>query len=205
MTGLFSFFEPMEDPRIERTRQHKFIDIIVLTIAVVICGCGDWNEIELFGKSKKDWLSQYLELPNGIPSHDTINRLFAAMNPQSLQECFLNWIQEVAQITDGRIISIDGKRLCGSGTEGKKAIVHMVSAWCNTNNMVLGQVKTDDKSNEITAIPELLKLLNIKGCTVTIDAMGCQKDIAETIIDMQTRTSDDNEPAKITTFASHYC
>jgi predicted transposase YbfD/YdcC len=138
----------------------------------------------LFGKLKKDWLMQYLELPNGIPSHDTINRLFAALNPQSLQDCFLSWIQQVAQITEGRIISIDGKRLCGSGTQGKKAIVHMVSAWCNTNNMVLGQVKTDDKSNEITAIPELLKLLNIKGCSITIDAMGCQKDIADKIIEM---------------------
>ncbi len=185
MTGLISFFEPMEDPRVERTQQHKFIDIIVITIAAVICGCQDWNEIELFGKLKKDWLEQYLELPNGIPSHDTINRLFAALNPQSLQGCFLNWIQDVAQITEGRIVSIDGKRLCGSGTQGKKAIVHMVSAWCNSNNMVLGQVKTDDKSNEITAIPELLKLLNIKGCTVTIDAMGCQKDIADKIIEME--------------------
>ena len=185
MTGLISFFEPMEDPRVERTQQHKFIDIVVITIAAVICGCEDWNEIELFGKLKKDWLDQYLELPNGIPSHDTINRLFAALNPQSLQDCFLNWIQDVAQITEGRIVSIDGKRLCGSGTQGKKAIVHMVSAWCNTNNMVLGQVKTDDKSNEITAIPELLKLLNIKGCTVTIDAMGCQKDIADKIIEME--------------------
>ena len=178
------FFENMEDPRVERTQQHRFIDIITITIAAVICGCEDWNEIELFGKLKKEWLSQFLALPNGIPSHDTFNRFFAALNPVSLQECFLNWVHEVAQITEGRIVSIDGKRLRGSGTQGKKAIVHMVSAWCNTNNMVLGQVKTDDKSNEITAIPELLKLLNIKGCTVTIDAMGCQKDIADNIIEM---------------------
>jgi len=185
MTGLIRFFEIMEDPRVERTKQHKFIDIVTITIAAVICGCEDWNEIELFGKLKKKWLSQFLELPHGIPSHDTFNRFFAAVNPASLQQCFLNWIQEVAQITDGRIVSIDGKRLCGSGTDGKKAIVHMVSAWCNTNNMVLGQVKTDDKSNEITAIPELLKLLNIKGCTVTIDAMGCQKDIAGAIVKME--------------------
>ena len=187
MTGLICFFESMEDPRVERTQQHKFIDIVVIAIAAVICGCEDWNEIELFGKSKKQWLSQFLELPNGIPSHDTFNRFFAALNPESLQQCFLNWIQQVAQITEGRIVSIDGKRLCGSGTHGKKAIVHMVSAWCNTNNMVLGQVKTDDKSNEIAAIPELLKLLNIKGCTVTIDAMGCQRDIADKIIEMGAR------------------
>lgn len=184
MTGLISFFEQMEDPRVERSQQHKFIDIITITIAAVICGCEDWNEIELFGNLKKQWLSQFLELPNGIPSHDTFNRFFAALNPESLQQCFLNWVQEIARITEGRIVSIDGKRLCSSGTQGKKAIVHMVSAWCNTNNMVLGQVKTDDKSNEITAIPELLKLLNIKGCVVTIDAMGCQKDIAGDIIEM---------------------
>ncbi|HEX8676507.1 MAG TPA: ISAs1 family transposase [Segetibacter sp.] len=185
MTGLIRFFEAMEDPRVERTKHHKIIDIIIITIAAVICGCEDWNEIELFGKFKKEWLSTFLELPNGIPSHDTFNRFFAALNPEALQQCFLNWIQEVARITEGRIISIDGKRLCGSGVEGKKAIVHMVSAWCNANNMVLGQVKTDDKSNEITAIPELLNLLDIKGCTVTIDAMGCQTEIAAKIIEKE--------------------
>ena len=136
MTGLICFFESMEDPRVERTKQHKFIDIVAITIASVFCGCEDWNEIELFGKSKKAWLSQYLESPNGIPSHDTFDRFFAALNPESLQQCFLNWIQAVAQITEGRIVSIAGKRLCGSGTQSKKAIVHMVSAWCNINNMV---------------------------------------------------------------------
>lgn len=183
MTGLIRFFESMEDPRVERTRQHKFIDIVSITIAAVICGCEDWYEIELFGHLKKDWLSQFLELPNGIPSHDTFNRFFAALNAESLQQCFLDWVQEVAHLSEGRVISIDGKRLCNSGTAGKKAIVHMVSAWCQANNMVMGQVKTDDKSNEITAIPELLKLLDIKGCTVTIDAMGCQTAIAAEIID----------------------
>lgn len=185
MTGLIRFFEPMEDPRVERTKLHKFTDIISITIAAVICGCEDWNEIELFGNLKKDWLSTFLELPNGIPSHDTFNRFFAALDPKVLEQCFLNWIQEVAHITHGRIISIDGKRLCGSGAQGKKAIVHMVSAWCNENNMVLGQVKTDDKSNEITAIPELLNLLDIKGCTITIDAMGCQTNIAAKIIEKE--------------------
>lgn len=185
MTGLVRFFEPMEDPRVERTRRHNFIDIISITIAAVICGCEDWNEIELFGNLKKDWLSTFLELSNGIPSHDTFNRFFAALQPEALQQCFLNWIQEIAHITEGRIVSIDGKQLRGSGTEGKKAIVHMVSAWCNTNNMVLGQVKTDDKSNEITAIPELLNMLDIKGCTVTIDAMGCQTNIAKQIVEKE--------------------
>jgi predicted transposase YbfD/YdcC len=185
MTGLIRFFEVMEDPRVDRTKHHQFIDIISITIAAVICGCEDWNEIELFGKLKKDWLSTFLKLPNGIPSHDTFNRFFAALNPEALQQCFLNWIQQVAHITEGRIVSIDGKRLCGSGSQGKKAIVHMLSAWCNANNMVMGQVKTDDKSNEITAIPELLNLLDIKGCLVTIDAMGCQTDIASKIIEKE--------------------
>ena len=185
MAGLICFFSSMEDPRIERTKKHKFIDIITITIAAVICGCEDWNEIELFGKLKQSWLSGFLELPNGIPSHDTFNRFFAALNPAGLQQCFLSWIQQVAQITEGRIVSIDGKRLCGSGADDKKAIVHMVSAWCNTNSMVHGQVKTDDKSNEITAIPELLNLLDISGCTVTIDAMGCQTVIAESIVNKQ--------------------
>lgn len=185
MQGLIRFFGGMEDPRVDRTRQHKFIDIITITMAAVICGCDDWNEIELFGKLKKEWFKQFLELPNGIPSHDTFNRFFAALDPAALQQCFLDWIQSMAQITEGRVVSIDGKRLCGSGEQGKKAIVHMVSAWCNANAMVMGQVKTDDKSNEITAIPELLKLLDIQGCTVTIDAMGCQTAIAEAIIERE--------------------
>ena len=140
----------------------------------------------MFGKNKEPWLETFLELPNGIPSHHTINRLFAALNPASLQQAFLNWVQQVASLSEGRIISIDGKRLCNSGEHGKKAIVHMVSAWCNLNNMVLGQLKTEEKSNEITAIPELLNVLFMQGCTVTIDAMGCQKNIAEKIIDVGT-------------------
>lgn len=129
MTGLIRFFEGMEDPQIARTRKHKLIDILSITIAAVICGCEDWNEIELFGKSKQGWLSQFLELPEGIPSYDTINRVFTSLDPQQLQQSFLDWIQSVAELTDGRIVSIDGKRLCGSGSNGKKAIVHMVSAW----------------------------------------------------------------------------
>ncbi len=182
MIRLVRFFELMEDPRVERTRQHKFIDIISITIAAVICGCDDWNEIELFGKLKEEWFATFLELPNGIPSHDTFNRFFASLDPVSLQECFLNWVQSVARITEGRVVSIDSKRLCGSGAEGKKAVIHMVSDWCSENNMVMGQVKTNDKSNEITAIPELLNLIDIHGWTITIDAMGCQTAIAEDIV-----------------------
>jgi predicted transposase YbfD/YdcC len=178
MDGIIHFFGSMEDPRIERTRKHNLIDIVCITLAAVLSGCDDWYEIALFGKEKEEWFRKYLELPNGIPTHDTFNRVFSALDPQELQRCFGEWIESIAQLTEGRIISVDGKRLCGGGSNGKKSIVHMVSAWCSANNMVLGQVKTDDKSNEITAIPALLGLLSIEGCTITIDAMGCQKEIA---------------------------
>ena len=136
----------MEDPRVERTRRHNFIDIIAMTISAVICGCDDWYEIELFARTKEAWLRQFLELPNGIPSHDTFNRVSAALDPKALQDCFSAWIQDVATLSKGRILSIDGKRLCNSGYDGRRSIIHMVSAWCSENNMVLAQVKTDDKS-----------------------------------------------------------
>ena len=182
---MLSFFEGLTDPRVERTRLHSLKDIIGLTICAVLSGCNDWDEIQIYGEEKQEWLKQFLALENGIPSHDTINRLFAALNPRELQNCFLDWVQSIAGISDGRIVSIDGKRLCNAGIEGKKAIVHMVSAWSNENNMVLGQVKTEDKSNEITAIPTLLDLLALQGAIVTIDAMGCQTAIAEKIIEQQ--------------------
>lgn len=167
----------------ERTKLHSVKDIIGITLCAVLSGCDDWDEIELYGQKKYDWLKHFLELPNGIPSHDTFNRVFAILNPDELRNCFISWVQSVAQITDGRVVSIDGKRLCNSGVNGKKGFIHMVSAWCNSNNMVLGQVKTDEKSNEITAIPVLLDLLVIEGAIITIDAMGCQQQIAEKIID----------------------
>lgn len=180
---MLSFFEGLSDPRVERTKLHSLKDIIGLTICAVLSGCNDWEEIEIYGEYKQEWLKQFLALQNGVPSHDTINRLFAALNPRELQDCFLDWVQSIAGISHGRIVSIDGKRLCNAGVEGKKAIIHMVSAWSNENNMVLGQVKTEDKSNEITALPTLLDLLVLQGAIVTIDAMGCQTAIAEKIID----------------------
>ncbi len=180
---MLSFFDGVTDPRVERTRLHNLKDIIGLTICAVLSGCNDWEEIEIYGQSKQQWLKQFLSLPNGIPSHDTINRVFAALDPKELKECFLNWVQSIARLTDGRVVSIDGKRLCNAGTDGKKGFVHMVSAWCNANNMVLGQQKTDEKSNEITAIPALLELLILEGAIVTIDAMGCQQNIAASIVD----------------------
>lgn len=182
MSSFFEHFETLPDPRIERTRRHNLSDILFITIAAVLSGCDDWNEIELYGETKEPWLRKYLELAGGIPSHDTFNRVFSLLEPDALRECFLSWIEQVARLTGGEVVSIDGKRLCGSGEDGKRSIIHMVSAWSSANSLVLAQVKVDDKSNEITAIPTLLKVLELKGCIVTLDAMGCQKEIAEGII-----------------------
>ena len=159
------------------------VDIIVIAITAILCGADDWNGIEGFGKAKEQWFRKFLQLPSGIPSHDTFRRVFARISPSAFQECFIDWVRDVAGTIKG-VIAIDGKRLRRSHDRGlgKKAI-HMVSAWAAENSLVLGQVKTDDKSNEITAIPELLQLLDIHGCIVTIDAMGCQKAIAKQIIE----------------------
>jgi predicted transposase YbfD/YdcC len=153
----------------------------------VICGADDWSEIELFGHAKEAFFKSFLPLPNGIPSHDTFGRVFARINPEQFQRCFLEWVQDLVSASGGQVkgvIAIDGKRVCGSrdAANGKGAI-QMVSAWAHDNGMVLGQVKVDDKSNEITAIPALLQLLDLSECIVTIDAMGCQKEIAASITD----------------------
>ncbi|MFT4152309.1 ISAs1 family transposase [Parafilimonas sp.] len=169
----------MPDPRIERRKLH---DIIFITIAAALCGCDEWNDIEEFGELRYDWLKTILELPNGIPLHDTFNRVFSLIEPQALQQCFMSRLKDVARLTEGRIISIYGRRMCNSGEKGNKAIMHMVSAWSNANNMVVAQQKINDKSSEITAIPALLDMQEIKGCLVTIDAMGCQQEIASKIV-----------------------
>lgn len=176
-------FGNIPDPRIERKKLHKLQDIIFITIAATICGIDTWEDMEEWAEIREDWLKTILELPNGIPSHDTINRVFSLIDPHAFQECFVGWVKSVSKITDGQVISIDGKRMCNSGESGGKSMIHMVSAWSNANNMVLAQQKVGDKSNEITAIPALLDMLYIKGCIVTIDAMGCQKTIAKAITD----------------------
>ncbi len=181
---LLEHFRALEDPRVEYLVEHRLLDIIGLTICAVICGADTWVDIELYGQAKEAWLKSFLALPNGIPSHDTIARLFAALNPDTLQSCFLSWVRSVAHLSAGEIIAIDGKTLRHSyDSGGDKGAIHMVSAWASQNRLVLGQVKVDDKSNEITAIPELLKVLDLHGCIVTIDAMGTQTEIAQQIID----------------------
>ena len=177
-------FADLEDPRIERTRRHQLIDIITISICAVICGADTWVDIESYGRSKYEWLNKFLELPNGIPSHDTIARVFSRLKPEQFQKCFLNWIQSISCFNPGEVIAIDGKTLRHSYDRGgdQKAI-HMVSAWATSQRLVLGQVKVDKKSNEITAIPALLKVLELNGSIVTIDAMGCQRSIVKLIIE----------------------
>ena len=180
--SIESFFEQIEDHR-RHNKLHKLLDIIIITICAVVSGADTYEQIENFGKKRKKWLSGFLQLTHGIPSHDTFGRIFERINPQEFQNCFMHWIEFVTERTEGQVIAIDGKTLRRSHDKSNdKKAIHMVSAWASSNQVVLGQLKTDEKSNEITAIPQLLKLLDISGCIITIDAMGTQKKIAETII-----------------------
>ena len=181
---LIERFLKLEDPRDNRAKRHNLIDVIVIAICAVVCGADSWVDVEMFGKSKKSWLSRILELPNGIPSHDTFGRVFAMLDPVQFERCFTEWVDAVNEVMEGQVVAIDGKtvRRSHDRVAGKSAI-HMVSAWASANQLILGQVKVDDHSNEITAIPQLLDTLDVSGCTVTIDAMGCQKEIAKTIVE----------------------
>lgn len=184
LEAIEEHFGKVKDPRKDRTREHKLIDIMTIAICGVICGAEGWVDIENFGNSKILWLKTFLELPNGIPSHDTFGRVFSLIDAQEFQAAFYSWVFAVNEIIQGQIINIDGKCLRGSDDTGLgKRAIYMVSAWAESNQIVLGQRKVDEKSNEITAIPELLKVLAISGCIVTIDAMGTQTHIAKTIID----------------------
>ena len=177
---IIDFFEPIKDTRKNSgNKQHELLDIVAISISAVICGAETWNEIERYGKAKEKWLTTFLSLPNGIPSHDTFNRVISAIDPDQFENCFRRWISSIIEKT-GEIISIDGKTIRGAKVNGKSPI-HMVSAW-SSENVVLGQVKVNEKSNEITAIPELLETLAIEGAVVTIDAMGCQKEIADKVV-----------------------
>ena len=176
-------FSELTDPR-RREPIYPLIDMVVIALCAVICGADDFVAIAKFARTKKDWLSQFLDLSNGVPSHDRFNAVFAALRPEEFEKCLLSWVTSLHEITDGQVVAIDGKTLRRSYDKASsKSAIHMVSAWATLNHVSLGQVVTDEKSNEITAIPKLLKMLEIQGALVTIDAMGCQTEIAETIID----------------------
>jgi predicted transposase YbfD/YdcC len=177
-------FGELTDPRMDRTKLHKLLDILVIAICAVIAGADNWEDVEEFGKARIEWFQTILEIPNGIPSHDTFTRVFARLDPEQFQACFMRWIAAVSEVISGQVVAIDGKVLRRSHDKGiGQAAIDMVSAWATANRLVLGQVKVDQKSNEITAIPQLLEALEISGCIVTIDAMGCQVDIAKKIIE----------------------
>jgi predicted transposase YbfD/YdcC len=176
-------FSELEDPR-RYNRRHLLHDIVVIAICAAICGADDWVAVEEFGRAKRSWFEKFLELPHGIPSHDTFGDVFGLLDPDQFRRCFIQWVQAVNEITGGQVIPIDGKKLRRSHDKTwRKNAIHMVSAWAAENHVVLGQIKVDDKSNEITVIPQLLDLLEISGCIVTIDAMGCQKKIARKIVE----------------------
>jgi predicted transposase YbfD/YdcC len=181
---LLRAFAELKDPRVNRTKRHSLGDILAIAICAIICGADGWTQVAKFGRCKLHWFQTFLDLPNGIPSHDTFGRLFAALDPRAFEACFMKWIADVGVASAGRLIAIDGKTIRRSlDTANGKAAIHMVNAWCAANHMVLGQLATDAKSNEITAIPELLKLLDLSDAVVTIDAAGCQKKIAGQIVD----------------------
>jgi predicted transposase YbfD/YdcC len=191
-------FTRLKDPRISRRRRHLLIDLVVIAVCAVICGADSWPQIALFARKRLPWLKTFLALPNDAPSHDTFERVFARLNPEAFQSCFRQWMQALAQNLNIKHIAIDGKTLRGSGASASGlGPLHLVSAWATQNHLSLGQVAVEDKSNEITAIPRLLELLELSGALVTIDAMGCQKEIARCIVDRggdYVLTVKDNQP-----------
>ena len=179
---LISFLGEVNDPRVNRTRDHKLIDILIIGVCSIICGGEGFNDMETFGKAQYQWLNGFLELPNGIPSHDTFNRVFIAIDPKQFMDCFVCWTQSLRSVLGCDVVAIDGKAL-RRAHDKDKPIPYIVSAWASQNGLTLGQVKVDEKSNEITALPKLLRILDLADCIVTIDAMGCQKKIAKEIIE----------------------
>jgi predicted transposase YbfD/YdcC len=181
--SLLCHFADLADPRSDHTKLHGLLDLIALTLCAVVSGADAWTEVEAYGLRKQDWLETFLDLPHGIPSHDTLGRVFAALDPAAFRRCFLSWMHAVVGASRGRLVAIDGKALRHSFDTAKgKSAIHLVSAWASANHLLLGQQAVQDKSNEITAIPELLQLLDLQGALVTIDALGCQKRIAADIV-----------------------
>lgn len=182
--SLLKHFGELKDHRVERTKKHQFTDILVIAILAIIAGAQGWEDIENYGISKKTWLEEFLELPNGIPSDDTFRRVFQFIDPEALNRCFFGWVETLVNSMGGEVIPIDGKIIRGSYDRNRgQSALHVVSAWASDQRLVLAQMKVEDKSNEITAIPALLDLLDITGCVITIDAMGTQTAIAQKIIE----------------------
>ena len=180
--SLLEYFADLPDPRIDRCKDHALIDVLTIAILATICGAEYFTDMETFGNAKHDWLKTFLELKNGIPSHDTFARVFARIKPAAFQERFARWVQAIRTATDDEVIGIDGKTARRSHNKGTGIKpLHLVSAWASRNRLVLGQIKVDEKSNEITAVPELLQLLDLKGCIVTVDALNTQKEITRQI------------------------
>lgn len=182
--SLITHFATIQDLRDSRRRRHLLIDVLIIALCAVLSGADGWEEIEMFGKSHRDWFKKHLELPNGIPHHDTFRRVFERIRPDQFEASFQSWVQSITKRFHQEVVGIDGKSMRGSYTDSadkSKDMLHIVSAWASQNNLILGQVKTYDKSNEITAIPQLLKTLVLTGCIVTIDAIGCQRAIAKEI------------------------
>src|SRR5512137_844797 len=180
--SLVAHFARMADPRINRRKAHDLVDILVIAVCTLLCAGETFNDMEDFGKAKHAWFKTFLSLRNGIPSHDTFNRLFTALDPQGFLDCFLRWTQSLRQAVPQEIVALDGKALRRALNRDENP-KYVVSAWAESNNLVLGQLKVDEKSNEITAVPELLRVLELAGCIVTVDAMGCQKKIAKEILE----------------------
>ena len=183
-TDFHAHFAVLSDPRVARTRKHLLSDILFIAICTVACDGEGFTDMEVFGRAKQEWLRKYLELPGGIPSHDTFGRVFSIIDPEAFTECFVNWTQAIHVATAGEVVALDGKTVRHSfDTATGKSALHLVSAWASEKGLALGQVKVDDKSNEITAIPKLLEMIDVKGRIITTDAMGCQKDIVKRIIE----------------------
>lgn len=184
--SLWTHFTSLRDKRMERRRKHSLQDILVIAICGFICGVDNWVDMELFGWEKLDWFRTFLELPNGIPSHDTFGRVFSMVAPEAFAHCFTQWVQTVADVTEGKVAAIEGKAVRRSFDKAsQKRGVHLVNAWVAENRCVLGQAACEEKSNEITAIPQSLEMIALKGCIVTRDAMGCQRAIVEKIVETE--------------------